>query len=206
MAFDVQQFRASLLYDGARPSLFEVTMSVPPIVALGNVNRQITFRARAASLPGDSISQITLNYFGREIKVAGTRTFPEWTMTVINDEDFIIRNVFETWMSNINQHVSNVRNPAFIQGNGGYQTEVYVTQFSKAGTVAAGSQGIGNAIKDYGLIGAFPTDVSPIDLDWGNGDAIEEFTITFAYQWWESYAPIPTTDSASGNVRVPGAG
>jgi hypothetical protein len=200
MAFDVQSFRASLLYDGARPSLFDISMTVPGSIAIGNVNQQITFRARAASLPGDSLSQITLNYFGREIKVAGTRTFPEWTMTVINDEDFVIRNTFERWMSAINQHVSNVRNPNFISGDGGYQADVYVTQYGKAG----GGGGLGAVIKDYGLIGAFPTDVSPIELNWGDGDTVEEFTITFAYQWWETYAPNPTTDSASGNITVPG--
>lgn len=200
MPFDVQQFRSTLIYDGARPSLFDVSMSVPPQVAIGNVNQQITFRARAASLPGDSISSISVNYFGREIKVAGTRSFPEFTITVINDEDFVIRNTFERWMSAINQHVSNVRNPTFLRGDGGYQSDVFISQYGKAG--ASGSNN--GIIKDYGLIGAFPTDLSPIELDWGSGDNIEEFTITFAYQWWETYAPVPTTDSGSGNVGQPG--
>ena len=55
MAFNVQEFRASLLYDGARPSLFDVSMTVPALVAFEGVNRQITFRAKATELPADSI-------------------------------------------------------------------------------------------------------------------------------------------------------
>jgi len=209
MAFDVATFRSNLLFDGARPSLFDVFMTVPGLVALEGVNRDITFKARAASLPGDSISSIVVNYFGREIKVAGTRTFPDWTMTIINDENFLIRNVFERWMSRMNEHVANVRNAAFIRGDGGYQTDIFINQYAKTGAQNS-PMGVGPintaVIKDYGLIGAFPVDVSPIELDWANGDAIEEFTVTFSYQWWETYAPVPTTDSGTGNVAVPGLG
>ena len=44
------------------------------------------------------------------------------------------------------------------------------------------------------IYGAFPVDVAAIDLDWASGDQIEEYGVTFAYQWWESVFPIPTTD------------
>jgi hypothetical protein len=32
----------------------------------------------------------------------------------------------------------------------------------------------------------FPTDVAQIDLDWGSNDAIEEYTVNFSLQYWES--------------------
>jgi len=44
----------------------------------------------------------------------------------------------------------------------------------------------GNTLKKYKFIGLFPTDVSQIDIDWGANDQIEEFTVSLAYQWWES--------------------
>ena len=214
MAFDVQQFRASLAADGARSSLFEVQLVFPGLATTGltaggaggvtTPEQQVTFKARATSLPGDSINSITVNYFGREIKVAGTRTFPDWTITVINDEDFIIRNAFEKWMSRMNEHVANVRNPAFLRGDGGYQSTVTVKQFSKTGAAQGptlASPINTGVIKRYDLIGAFPTDVSPIELDWG-ADTIEEFTVTFAYQWWESRAPVPTTDLSSSTTPI----
>ena len=217
MPFDVQQFRSSLVADGARPSLFDVSLVFPGLATAGltaanpaasTPEQQVTFKARATSLPGDSINSITVNYFGREIKVAGTRSFPDWTITVINDEDFIIRNAFEKWMSRMNEHVANVRNGSFLKGDGGYQTTVSVKQYSKTGAAQGPtlqSPVITGVIKRYDLIGAFPVEVSPIELDWASGDAIEEFTVTFAYQWWESLSPIPTTDaSSSTTVVVPG--
>ena len=186
MPFNVQNFRASLVTDGARAALFDVSLVVPPIVALPGVTENIVFKARATSLPGDSVSSINVNYFGREIKVAGTRTFPDWSITVINDEDFLIRNTFERWMSSINSHVNNLRSPAMAV-SAEYQTNAVVRQYAKTGEI----------IKTYNFVGIFPTDVAAIDLDWASGDQIEEFGITFAYQWWESLAPVPTTDSVS---------
>lgn len=186
MPFNVQNFRASLVTDGARAALFDVSLVVPPVVALPGVTENIVFKARATSLPGDSVSSINVNYFGREIKVAGTRTFPDWSITVINDEDFLIRNTFERWMSSINSHVNNLRSPAMAV-SAEYQTNAVVRQYAKTGEI----------IKTYNFVGIFPTDVAAIDLDWASGDQIEEFGITFAYQWWESLSPVPTTDSVS---------
>ena len=183
MAFNVQQFRASLVNDGARASLFEVTMNLPPAAGFTAIDQEVRFKARATSLPGDSISSISVPYFGREIKVAGTRTFPQWSFTVINDENFRIRNQMEIWMSGLNAHVANLRSPAMAMSSM-YSADAWVTQFAKTGAI----------IKQYKIVGAFPTDVSAIDLDWASGDQIEEFSVTFEYQWWESLVPIPTTD------------
>lgn len=186
MPFNVQNFRASLVTDGARAALFDVSLVVPPVVALPGVTENIVFKARATSLPGDSVSSINVDYFGRQIKVAGTRTFPDWAITVINDEDFLIRNTFERWMSSINSHVNNLRSPTMAV-SAEYQTNAVVRQYAKTGEI----------IKTYNFVGIFPTDVAAIDLDWASGDTIEEFGITFAYQWWESLTPVPTTDSVS---------
>lgn len=184
MAFNVQNFRASLQLDGARASLFEVVMNLPPAAGFTALDQEVRFKARATSLPGDSISSVSVPYFGREIKVAGTRTFTDWSFTVINDENFLIRNNLELWMSGLNSHVGNLRNPALATHNL-YQADAWVTQFGKTGDI----------IKQYRIVGAFPTDVAAIDLDWSEGDRIEEFTVTLAYQWWECIFPVPTTDT-----------
>lgn len=196
MPFNVQQFRASMVTDGARSALFDVQLTFPLAVgtggtapgSFGSAQQQVTFRARSTSLPGDSISSIGVNYFGREIKLAGNRSFTDWSIQVIQDEDFNLRNAFERWMSGINSHVSNLRLPAMLPGDGGYQQDAYVTQYSKTGV----------PIKAYKLVGCFPTDVSAIEVDWAN-DGIEEFGVTFAYQWWES---LPSTDSSSSTSLI----
>ena len=176
MAFNVTEFRANLIGDGARPNLFQVTMTFPTY-ANDSVNsgQALTFLCKTAQLPGSTVGTVPLYYFGRELKFAGNRNFADWTITIINDENFKVRKAFESWMNGINSHSTNVRSG--IAGTpSGYSVDTKVDQFDKAGTI----------IKSYKFVGAFPVDLSPIDLDWGANDSIEEFTATLAYQWWES--------------------
>jgi hypothetical protein len=118
---------------------------------------------------------VPVQYFGRELKFAGNRTFADWTITIVNDEDFIIRNAFERWLNGINSHNLNVRNPVAL-APAGYTVDGQVTQFGKQG----------NTLKKYNFVGLFPTDLAPIDVDWGANDTIEDFTVTLSYQWWEA--------------------
>jgi hypothetical protein len=175
MAFSVNEFRSQMVGDGARPNLFEVSMPFPGFSAPGNAQTKLTFMCKTAQLPGSTINAVPVQYFGRELKFVGNRTFADWTLTVINDEDFVIRNAFERWMNGINSHSLNVRNPIAL-APGGYTVDGEVTQFGKTG----------DQLKRYKFLGLFPTELTPIDVDWGSNDTIEEFSITLAYQWWES--------------------
>lgn len=189
MAFNIQQFRSAMSLDGARPNLFEVSINFPQVATSGtppaaragsdglSTAEQFRFFCRAAQLPGSSVNSIPVNYFGRELKFAGNRTFPEWTVTILNDEDFKIRNAFELWLNGLNSHRFNLRNSNFTN-SAQYTSQATVTQFAKTG----------EALKSYTFVGMFPIDVSPIDVDWSANDTIEEYAVTFAYQWWESLA------------------
>jgi hypothetical protein len=177
MAFNVNQFRSQLQSDGARPNLFEVSMPFPAFSLPGNAQTKMTFMCKTAQLPGSTLGVVPVQYFGRELKFVGNRTFADWTVTIINDEDFSVRNAFERWMNGINSHNLNVRNP--IAGTPlGYSVDGQVTQFGKAG----------NTIKKYNFVGLFPTDITPIDVDWGSNDTIEEFSVTLTYQFWQAVA------------------
>lgn len=187
-SFNVADFRAQLTGDGARPNLFECVIP--------NLNQFVTsapekfnFMCRAAQLPGATIGSIPVNYFGRELKFAGNRTFTEWTVTVINDEDFIVRNAMEKWMHEINTHETNRRLNTRVSPLQ-YQLDGYVLQHGKAGLT--------QPIKRYDFVGLFPIDISPIEVDWGANDTIEEFAVTFSYQWWTS----DTAPPVSGNRTV----
>lgn len=176
MAFNVAEFRANMIGDGARPNLFQVTLTFPAIAANGQAaGQKATFMAKAAQLPGSSIGQVPVYYFGRELKFAGNRTFADWSLQIINDEDFTVRNSIESWMNSINSHSGNVRNAA--AGNpSSYTVDALVTQYGKTG----------NTLKTYKFVGVYPLDLAPIDLDWAANDTIEEYGVTFAYQWWET--------------------
>jgi hypothetical protein len=175
MAFNVNQFRSQMVGDGARPNLFEVSMPFPAFSAPGNAQQKLTFMCKTAQLPGSTLGVVPVQYFGRELKFVGNRTFQDWTITIINDEDFVVRNAFERWMNGINGHATNIRNQAALTQSA-YSSDAQVVQFGKAG----------DTLKKYKFVGVFPTDVSPIDVDWGSNDTIEEFTVTLSYQWWEA--------------------
>jgi len=184
MAFQISEFTSALQNDGARPNLFQVVMTGLPGGA-GQSGQPFSFLCKAAQLPGSTIGTVPLYYFGRETKFAGNRTFADWTVTVINDENFSVRNSIESWMNSINSNQGNSRLAAPVIGGGSggqpYAINATVNQYSKSAT--AGAAGV---IKSYGFVGMFPVDLSPIDLDWGTNDSIEEFTVTFAYQYWTS--------------------
>lgn len=173
MAFNVNAFRSQMTGDGARPNLFEVALTFPSFAIPGDAQRKLTFMCKSAQLPGSTVGSVPQFYFGRQLNFAGNRTFADWSINIINDEDFVIRNAFERWMNGINSHATNIRTPAALAN---YTVDGTVTQYGKKG----------DTLKTYNFIGMFPTDLSPIDVDWGSNDAIEEFTVTLTYQWWES--------------------
>ena len=175
MAFSVNEFRSQMTGDGARPNLFEVSMPFPSFASPANAQTKLTFMCKTAQLPGSQLGVVPVNYFGRELKFVGNRTFADWTISVINDEDFIIRNAFERWMNGINSHNFNVRNPLALAPLG-YSVDSDITQFGKQG----------NVLKKYRFIGVYPTDITAIDVDWGSNDTIEEFSVTLTYQWWDA--------------------
>ena len=177
MAFSVNDFRAQMIGDGARPNLFEMSMPFPGFSQPGNAQTKLTFMCKTAHLPASIVAAIPVSYFGRELKFAGNRTFSDLAITIINDEDFSVRNAFERWLVGINSHSANLRDPSALPPIG-YTTDASIIQYGKTG----------NIIKSYKFIGAFPTEVSQIDVDWGANDHMEEFTVNLAYQWWEAAA------------------
>lgn len=175
MSFNIDAFRTQLVGDGARPNLFEIQLVFPTFVTLGAAAQQkVTFLCKSAQLPGSTVGVAPLFYKGREVKLAGNRTWQDWTIQVINDEDMVIRNAFEQWVNGLNSPQDNVRSPAATIIDGGYGVDAQVTHFGKNG----------NIIKQYQLIGMWPMDISPIELDWGQNDTVEEFTATLAMQYW----------------------
>ena len=182
MALNINEIRSQLVLGGARPALFQVIFN-NPVNAAGDV--KVPFMCKAAQIPASTVGTIEVPYFGRKIKIAGDRTFAEWTVTIVNDEDFLIRNSMEEWMQSINSHLGNIRKFGAASPSL-YKESADVTQYSKTGV----------PIREYKFNGIFPTEVSTIDLDWNSTDAIEEFTVTFQYDYWKVSG---ATGNAGGN-------
>ena len=181
MSFNIDTFRGAMAWDGARPNLFQISLRFPTwLGAFGTeAGQEISFKANSTQLPPSILGVARLNYFGREVKFPGDRVFPDWTINVINEENFLIRDSFEAWSNAINNHQSIVRNRNARNGSyGGYSVDALVTQFSKTG----------DPIKSYQFVGLFPTQIDPINVAWNANDQIEEFGVTFSYQYWLDYA------------------
>ena len=193
MPFNISSFKTNgLVYGGARPSLFNVFMSVPAGLGIDNTSvDKFRFLCKTAELPESTVSSIEIPYFGRKIKVAGERAFADWGVTVLNDEDFAVRAMFETWSNAINRMVSNVRDPNVATEN--YKADLEVIQYGKDGS----------KIRSYQLIGAFPTSVGSIGLGWDSTNAIEEFSVNFSYDYW--IPVIESSDKKAGGVNTYGA-
>ena len=166
----VDDFKSKLVGGGARPNLFKATVTYPGY-AQGDTELT-SFMCKGAQLPASIIGQLDVPFRGRQLKIAGDRTFENWSITVINDTGMEVRNAMERWMNGINEHVTNegLANPT------DYQADMIVEQLSKSGEVT----------KSYTIRGAYPVNIAAIDLSYDSTDAIEEFTVELAYQYWES--------------------
>ena len=175
----ISQFKSALIGGGARPNLFEVELTTLP-AGIPWDSENFRYMCKAAALPASNIAPIDVPFRGRIFKVAGDRTFDTWTVTVINDEGFRLRNAFEAWMELISKLSNNIgaTNPA------AYMTNAKVYQLGRGSTASSTTNaGTANAVlKEYEFIDIFPTNISQIDLSYDTGDTIEEFTVEFQVQ------------------------
>ena len=191
MAFNLDQFRSRLKDGGARPSLFEMELRWPQSVTTGvDAATASRFMVKIAEIPASTVAPIQVGYFGRKLNVVGDRSFTNLTVTVINDEDFIIRKALEEWMDRMSGVSSAVSQYRGGSSDGGYTTTLSTTQFGRQG----------ERLRTYDWIGAFPTSVAAVPLSWDDSDTIESYTCEFTYQWWEVAGEIPTRDAPLVNL------
>ena len=185
--------------DFARPNLFQVEVFAPPVLQdaitpqpggvsgstaevletsaggsqlnAASANAFGTFLVKAANIPASVVGVVNVPYRGRQLKIAGDRTFEPWTVTVLNDQSFKFRAFFEAWSSNIQALQQNFQNSNTIAD---YQSTAKVRQMDRKG----------NIIRTYRFEGIWPSNISAIELDWGTNDTPEEYTVEFQVQYW----------------------
>lgn len=164
----IDEFRAMLAGGGARPSQFRVSLNIP---GENNANQAAVFLVKGASLPASNITPIDVFFRGRIAKVAGERQFANWNVTILNDNDFVIRNALEQWSKRILDHSSTTGLLAPIS----YITDMRVEQLDRND----------NAIKAYKFFNCFPQNIQEIQLDFAATTQIEEFQVEFSVDYWE---------------------
>jgi hypothetical protein len=192
--FNVTKFKSNLKQGGARPSLFRVIFDYPTNIP--DPPTKASFLVKATTIPASTIGSYDVFYHGKAIHVAGDRTFDTWDTTIINDEDFGIRNTLENWMGSISDHRLNTRDKETFNTSEGdvakYKSTLQVQQFSKAG----------EELRTYIFKGAWPSALSTINLDWATASEIEEFTCTWVYDSWFVSAGNASSNLSADNVVV----
>jgi len=188
----LDDFKANVASDFARPNLFQVDLSFPSgIINNASLVELGKFTVRAANLPASQIGVIEVPFRGRVLKIAGDRTFEPWTITIQNDSNFTLRTAFELWASSVQAYNENFTSAAGL-GDGddatGYFSDMTVHQLAR--DIKDGEKP--KILKSYRFYNVFPSAIAAIDLDFGNNDAIEEFTVELQTQYW---TPISSVDN-----------
>ena len=169
---NINDFKAKLAGGGARANQFKVVMPFPGYAQVGGEIEELAFLCRTTTLPAMTITPLEIPFRGRKIKIAGDRTYDNWSVTVLNDTNFKLRNAFERWSNGINNATDNegLTNPA------DYQVDAFVDHLDRNGAT----------IKSYTFRGLFPTEIAAIELNYDEAPGIEEFSVELAYQYFES--------------------
>ena len=170
---NITEFKSRLQGGGARSNQFKVTLNFPDYASVGGETSDLAFLCNASAIPGHTITATTVDFRGRQLKLAGdARVFADWTLTVLNDTDFKLYKAFERWINGMNNATTNegLTNPL------DYQVDGFIDHLDRDG----------NSIKQYTFRGVFPTTLGDIALDYTTANAIEAFDVTLSYQWFET--------------------
>ena len=175
----ISDFKGALIGGGARNNLFEVELTTLPAGISWNAS-DFSYMCKAATLPASNIANIDIPFRGRTFKVAGDRTIDPWTVTIINDESFNLRNAFEEWTDLI----AKLDNNLGATDPEAYMVNAKVYQLGRGSTPNAKSNsGSANSVlKEYEFYNIWPSTVAAIDLSYDSTDTIEEFTVDFQVQ------------------------
>lgn len=217
----ITDFKSKLQGGGARPNLFEVSIPAFPDAATAFwsgpstddeaenptslANENFRFLCKAAQLPASTVASVPVAFRGRELKVAGERTFDPWTVTIINDENFALRTAFEGWMNKL----SKLDDATGVTDPSSYMIDAYVHQLGRGSEKFAttNSGGTSAVLRTYKFYSIFPTNVSAIELSYDTTNTVEEFTVEFQVQYFsigeaEEVAESPDEEDKKDNPNV----
>ena len=174
--FNISKFKGALSDGGARPSLFKFTVTGAP-VTLTNME----YMCQVSALPPLTVTPIEKMYFGRTVKIPGDIVFGDLTTTIYQTEDGNERFNLELWMDKINGHVDNKSSLESVTGSGTdfmgkYSATGKLFQYDKAASTTA--------LSEVEFVDMWPQSVSEIALSYDTASDIEQFDVTWAYNYY----------------------
>jgi len=177
MATTLSTFKTALSHGGARPSLFDVTVSKPSLVS-GSFDDMAT-QCTVSAIPPLTVTPIERQYFGRTVKIPGDMVFGDLSTSIINTENFSIRKPLEDWMNKINNTGTNYG----YSDNSSAFGSVTLTQYNK----------LGKSLLTWTFVDCWPQTITEIALSYDTASDIEQFDVTWAYNYYTQGKGTATT-------------
>ena len=189
----IEDFKAVLQGGGVRPTMFQVELTFPSGVSQDNnlLTNDGTFLIKASQLPASTIGQIDVPFRGRKLKVAGDREFADWSVNILNDVTFGLRKGLEEWSERIQNH--NYALGATELND--YYASAIVRQLDRDG----------RQLRAYSFEGIWPKEIEAIGLDFEANNAVEDYGVTFAVQYWsatENGDPVTSSTPRDANAQL----
>ena len=175
MAATLSNFKSALEFGGARPSLFDIEIKLSTgLTALAGVSpvTNIVSHCNVSAIPPLTVTPIEKQYFGRTVKIPGDIVYGDLTTTILNTEDYSIRNAIETWMNHINSHADNKTSANFADTD--WRSTAELTQYGKDGS----------PLQTYTFFDIWPMTLAEIALSYDTASDLEQFDVTWAYNYY----------------------
>lgn len=166
MVNTIDQFRAVM--NPVRPNMFNVSIAFPVFLAGQLATEQIQFLCQSTVIPSGTTDVVEVPFRGSKVKIAGDNTYPDWTVTVQNEQKFNIYKTVQRWREFSRSDILGTRANDLT-----YKTIATIEQLD-------GAQSI---IYTCALIGLFPTAVGDITLGQEENSSIEIFDVTFSFDY-----------------------
>ncbi len=178
--FSIAQLKANLKI--VRPNLFYVDIIPPSMLSnygfgiFGDAEK-FSYRCEVAELPGRTIATTDDMSFGPTAKLAYDVTYNDINLQIIASEDMKERKLFEDWIDRIVTPTSKNSNEfkgGLIKYYDDYAKGIFrIHQLNDKGKVLA----------KYTLYNAYPIQLSPMNLSWGETDTYQRFAVTLSYRY-----------------------
>ena len=175
---NVNDFVGRLAGGCARSNQFQVVVSPPAANPAGIPAPGLTFKflCRSAQIPASTIGEVLVPFRGRQIFLAGDRTYDAWTVTVFSDTDWDVRGTVESWQ-NAMQDIG-ASTTAGAASSEHYYGRANVTQLDRND----------RPLREYVLHDIWPMSVDPIDFGYDTYNIVQEFSISWRCNYMTSGA------------------
>lgn len=180
MAANVSSFLSIFNGGGARANRYEVMIGFPTFLGITDttIQQKISFTCTSASIPASELDECTVPYKGRQIKIPGDRTFADWNVTILIDNDFKGRDVFEQWSSGMLGNSSN------LVGSTNELNTLNIFGQAQVNLLDRYDQ----VIKRYQITGMFPKNVGEVQIGYADNNQVLTQTVSFAVNEWAAYS------------------